>query len=143
MTVLKRFSEMYSDVCQTSPEDLASIYADNITFIDPITTHHGLGAVQDYFASLLHQAQRCEFDIATIAQVSEPHGNFTHVVNWTMLLVLKQGDKVITLDGTTQLTVEDDRIVYHKDYYDLGEMVYENIPLLGFIIRKIKKRLAT
>ncbi len=30
----------------------------------------------------------------------------------------------------------------HKDYYDLGEMVYEHVPILGFIIRKIKGKLA-
>jgi len=40
------------------------------------------------------------------------------------------------------LVSKDDIIVYHKDYYDLGEMVYEHIPLLGFFVKKIKKRLA-
>jgi hypothetical protein len=59
-----------------------------------------------------------------------------------MTLTLKGSDKVITLDGTTQLGVKDDIIVYHKDYYDLGEMVYEHVPLLGFVIKKIKGRLA-
>ena len=59
-----------------------------------------------------------------------------------MTLVLKRSTNVITLDGTTQLKVEDEKIIYHKDYYDLGEMVYEHIPLLGSIIKMIKRRLA-
>ena len=75
-----------------------------------------------------------------IASVSS--NSVTHIVNWTMNLKLKQSDKLITVDGNTQLTVKDDIIVYHKDYYDLGEMVYEHIPLLGFFVKKIKKRLA-
>ncbi|MDO6566154.1 nuclear transport factor 2 family protein [Alteromonas sp. 1_MG-2023] len=140
MTVLDRFSSMYADICQITLEDLASIYAVNVTFIDPITTHHGLGDVQHYFSHLLEQAERCEFDIAMIAPVES--NSITHLVNWTMTLKLKQSDKLITLDGNTQLTVQDDMIVYHKDYYDLGEMVYEHIPLLGFFVKKIKKRLA-
>jgi hypothetical protein len=59
-----------------------------------------------------------------------------------MTLVLKDNAKKITLDGTTQLGVDGDIIIYHKDYYDLGEMVYEHVPILGFIIKKIKGKLA-
>ena len=131
---------MYADICQITLSDLADIYASNVTFVDPITTHHGLNDVQAYFANLLEQAERCQFDISMIAPVSS--SSVTHIVNWTMNLKLKQSDKVIILDGNTQLTVENDKIVYHKDYYDLGEMVYEHIPLLGFFVKKIKKRLA-
>jgi hypothetical protein len=53
-----------------------------------------------------------------------------------MTLTLKDSDKQITLDGTTQLGVSDDSIIYHKDYYDLGEMVYEHVPILGFVVKK-------
>ena len=59
-----------------------------------------------------------------------------------MHLTLKTGNKYINVDGITQLKVVDDIIVYHKDYYDLGEMVYEHIPLLGYFVKKIKTRLA-
>lgn len=140
MTVLDRFSTMYADICQITLDDLANIYASNVTFVDPITTHHGLDDVQKYFANLLEQAESCQFDISMIAPVSS--NSVTHIVNWTMNLKLKQSDKLITVDGNTQLTVKDDIIVYHKDYYDLGEMVYEHIPLLGFFVKKIKKGLA-
>jgi len=140
MTVLDRFSTMYADICQITLDDLANIYASNVTFVDPITTHHGLDDLQKYFANLLEQAESCQFDISMIASVSS--NSVTHIVNWTMNLKLKQSDKLITVDGNTQLTVKDDIIVYHKDYYDLGEMVYEHIPLLGFFVKKIKKRLA-
>lgn len=148
MNVIERFCKIYTDLCQVSPDDLATIYGDDITFIDPITTHRGLVDVQHYFSNLLTQAQSCEFNIATIAACSNLHGSdnaasFTHVVNWTMTLTLKKGQKVITLDGTTQLNVENDIITYHKDYYDLGEMVYEHVPVLGFVIKKIKKSMSS
>lgn len=148
MNVIERFCKIYTDLCEVSSDDLATIYGENVVFVDPITTHRGLKEVQRYFANLLTQAQSCKFDIATIAQCSDmkrsdPEAPFTHVVNWTMTLTLKKGQKVITLDGTTQLKVENDIITYHKDYYDLGEMVYEHIPVLGFIIKKIKKSMSS
>lgn len=146
MDVIERFCKIYTDICQISPTELESIYANDILFIDPITTHRGIDEVKDYFANLLTQAQSCQFDIANIFTCSynssQSQSNVSHVVNWTMTLVLKNNAKVITLDGTTQLGVNNDRIIYHKDYYDLGEMVYEHVPILGFIIKKIKGKLA-
>lgn len=142
MDVINRFCKIYTDICQISPDDLGTIYAENIVFVDPITTHTGLVEVKGYFSNLLTQAKSCKFDIADILPCGENKKNITHVANWTMTLVLNSGDKTITLDGTTQLAVKDDIIVYHKDYYDLGEMVYEHVPLLGFVIKKIKRKLA-
>lgn len=146
MDVINRFCKIYTDICQISPNDLESIYASDITFIDPITTHRGIDEVKHYFSNLLTQAETCKFDISDIFRCSQQNAqnqtDVTHLVNWTMTLVLKNSDKKITLDGTTQLGVKDDIIIYHKDYYDLGEMVYEHVPILGFIIRKIKGKLA-
>jgi hypothetical protein len=143
MDVIERFCKIYTDICQISPEDLSSIYSDNVLFIDPITSHHGLAEVKGYFNNLLTQAKSCKFDIAHILSCGPNDSHVTHIANWTMKLTLNKGDKLITLDGTTQLGIKDDIIVYHKDYYDVGEMVYEHVPLLGFVIKKIKSRLAS
>lgn len=143
MNVIERFCRVYADICDVSPDELDKIYADNIVFVDPITTHQGLKQVKRYFANLLSQSKSCKFDIAHILECRTQDAPVTHVANWTMTLVLNQSNKIITLDGTTQICVENDMIVYHKDYYDLGEMVYEHIPLLGFVIKKIKRRLAS
>ncbi|AXT39793.1 nuclear transport factor 2 family protein [Alteromonas sp. BL110] len=146
MDVIKRFCKIYTDICQISPDDLEDIYASNIKFIDPITTHTGIDEVKSYFSNLLTQAETCKFDIADVFQCSlqnnQSQSQVTHVVNWTMTLELKNSTKRVTLDGTTQLGVDGDIITYHKDYYDLGEMVYEHVPILGFIIKMIKGKLA-
>ena len=150
MDVIGRFCKIYADICQISPDDLEHIYANDVLFVDPITTHRGIDEVKRYFSNLLTQAESCKFDIADILACSANgtelyptrHSNVTHIANWTMTLTLKDSDKQITLDGTTQLGVSDDSIIYHKDYYDLGEMVYEHVPILGFVIKKIKGKLA-
>jgi hypothetical protein len=142
MEVIQRFCKIYTDICKICIDDLNEIYSHDIVFIDPITTHRGLSAVKSYFSNLLEQAETCKFNIANILECAPSNCDITHIANWTMTLTLKGSDKVITLDGTTQLGVRDDIIVYHKDYYDLGEMVYEHVPLLGFVIKKIKGRLA-
>lgn len=146
MDVIERFCKIYTDICQISPDDLESIYAKDVVFVDPITTHRGIDAVKNYFSNLLTQAESCKFDIADVFDCdgnNTARTQVTHIVNWTMHLTLKGNNKHITLDGTTQLNVVDDIVAYHKDYYDLGEMVYEHVPILGFVIKKIKGKLAS
>ena len=91
MDVIGRFCKIYTDICQISPDDIEHIYADDILFIDPITTHHGIDEVKRYFSNLLTQAESCKFDIADIFTCSpngskehpSSHSKVTHIANWT------------------------------------------------------------
>ena len=47
----------------------------------------------------------------------------------------------IDVAGISHIRFEE-KIFYHRDYYDLGEMLYEHIPLYGWITRRLKARLA-
>jgi hypothetical protein len=35
---------------------------------------------------------------------------------------------------------ENDLITRQRDYYDAGEMIYEHLPLLGWAVRGVKRR---
>lgn len=143
MAVINRFKDLYQDLSSFNPELLHQVYADDIVFIDPITTHHGIQPVKSYFSKLISQAQSCEFAIDNIIPCDANAQDIDYVATWTMTLKVPQRSTAITLDGITQLRINNDRITYHRDYYDLGEMVYEHLPVLGWFTRKIKKRLAT
>ena len=45
---------------------------------------------------------------------------------------------LIHVDGITLLKIRDDKIYFHQDYYDMGQMVYEHVPLLKWVVNKIK-----
>jgi hypothetical protein len=53
---------------------------------------------------------------------------------------LQRGQE-LTLEGISQLRFADRRIIYQRDYYDLGAMLYEHLPLVGQVVRGIKRRL--
>jgi ketosteroid isomerase-like protein len=137
MTLIEQFSSFYTDLASMKIEALKDIYSDDVTFIDPIASHQGLPAVEGYFSKLLKNAKFCEFDIhETLAA-----GDRAYVVNWTMRFTSRRINKgrPVSVDGISKLTLENNKIVFHRDYYDLGQMVYEHVPLLGRIIKKIKR----
>lgn len=140
MTLIDKFCALYSTLDATTAEALASIYTQDVEFIDPIAHHHGLDAVKTYFAVLLENTEDCTFHISMIAP-SAPNEDIDYTVTWTMRLVLKNKSAPIQLQGISILKVRNEKIYYHRDFYDLGEMVYEHIPVLGWVIHKIKARL--
>lgn len=144
MNVLSRFRELYKQLAQLNIEQLEDIYHQDIVFVDPVTTHNGLNGVKHYFANLLANTRSCSFIIHNVIDCQDNSTDIQHVVTWTMTLEtsgLNRG-RPISLDGTSMLRVVDDKIILHRDYYDVGQMVYENVPVLGYFIKRIKKGLA-
>jgi ketosteroid isomerase-like protein len=140
MTAIRKFESFYTDLASMKIEQLANVYSQDVVFIDPIAAHEGIAAVENYFSKLLHNAKYCTFTIHEIQETTTDN----HVVTWQMVFTSSRMNKgkPIAVDGITILKIADDRVVYHRDYYDLGQMVYENIPFIGRIIKKIKKALS-
>ena len=44
------------------------------------------------------------------------------------------------LPGCSVVDVQDDQIIRQRDYYDAGEMIYEHLPVLGWAVRGVKRR---
>lgn len=49
-----------------------------------------------------------------------------------------------SVDGSSliEFSGPEGKAISHRDYFDMGEFVYERIPILKLIIQAIKKRLA-
>lgn len=137
MDIIDQFSMFYTDLASMKIDELSNIYSQDIVFIDPVEKHKGIASVENYFTRLLSSAKFCTFTIHSKLE-TEDSG---YLVTWTMKFTsksMKRG-KPISVDGITLLKIQDSKIVYHRDYYDLGQMVYENIPVLGRLIKKIKR----
>jgi len=139
LTMLKeKIAAFYQDLRASELTVLADIYAENIEFIDPVGQHQGLAQVTEYFAKLLDKTSVCTFDIARVYTLED-----TIFMAWTMHYAGagKSPDQLISVSGLSEMAIKDGRIIRQSDYYDLGAMVYENLPLLGQFIKLIRRRL--
>lgn len=136
--IIDRFKKLYSELNNDSLKQLPKVYSQNVTFIDPVGTHNGLTALTDYFHNLLEAEQPCRFTINDIAYVDN-----SGTVAWVMHYQhpkLNAGHP-LQLEGVSLVKVKDDLIYYQRDYYDLGQMLYEHVPVVGFLVKKLKSRL--
>lgn len=140
MQALKRFTEFYTHLTLDKLNQLDEIYGSDIEFIDPVTKVHGLDALTRYFFRVLEGTTHCRFDIHKINAI----GPNDAVIEWTMQFAHKQLNKgqAIEVDGVSVLRLNEDKITYHRDYYDMGAMLYEHVPLFGKLVSWLKARLA-
>ncbi|MEX3073470.1 nuclear transport factor 2 family protein [Vibrio alginolyticus] len=130
--------EVYQKLDKQNLHLLEEIYHPDVVFEDAAHRLEGRAALYDYFQSLYANVNRCDFVIDEQQQVGD-----TGFLTWRMELQhpkLQNGAPIL-VNGASHLKFSQGQVIYHRDYFDLGEMLYENLPLLGSVIRLVKQRL--
>jgi len=135
--LLDSFRALYENSSGLTREQLATIYEPGIIFKDPIHRLEGLDALSDYMATMYANVQQCSF-----TYLDEISADDRAVVKWDMEFRHKKlgGGKRIVVRGVT--IIEFRELIYsHEDIFDLGSMIYENVPVVGMQVRYLKQRL--
>jgi hypothetical protein len=70
-------------------------------------------------------------------------GKDSAYIKWNMYFSHpKLGKETHVVRGMTQIQFTD-RIYYHEDVYDMGQMIYEHVPVIGWAVKRLRKRMAT
>lgn len=139
-SVIERFKACYASFSSESINQLDTIYAPEALFVDPIHKVAGLAQITAYFSDMCTNLVACRF--IYLHQAVQGDCVF---IQWNMVFqhqTLAAGQE-ITVPGVTRLKIDRDLIIEHEDFYDMGAMVYEKVPLLGRLIRWLRQRLAT
>lgn len=132
--------ERYVDVMQNLQPDqleaLATVYAPGARFVDPFNDVRGIAAIQAVFAHGFAQCPGMRFTVQTRA-VDDDHA----LLRWRMLCDASPGG--LSIEGMSELIFgADGRVVEHVDYWDPAAQLYERVPVLGWLMRRIRRRLA-
>ena len=135
---IKSLQDFYKELTLERLDRLPLIYRENIHFIDPIHELNGLPALDQYFRDLMVNTSDCRFELQ-LAQCDDHKATMV----WTMVFRHPRlgGGREIEVDGVSLLKF-DDRIYFHRDYYDVSAMLHDHVPLLGSISRHLKQRIS-
>ena len=136
--LLERFKDNFKDLQQADWSQLGEIYADDIVFRDPVHELRGLVTLEDYFTTLCADLIDCRFEY--LDQVVSDDCAY---VKWIMRFRHPRlGNDLIEVRGVSHLRWSD-KIEFHEDFYDMGAMLYERLPVLGNVTRWLRLRLAS
>lgn len=136
--LIERFKSAFNELHPGVEMGLRQIYAPSIIFEDPAHRVEGLDALEAYFENLNAGlvTGRFEFAPATVT----PGSAF---LPWRMTLNLRRPKLLIEVDGISHLIFDQGQITHQRDYFDLGQLLYERIPILGAVVRAIRRRFAS
>lgn len=134
---LDTFLRTYQQLGTNNLHLLNEIYAESVEFQDPMHFVSGLDNLQRYFHNLYSNLKECRFEITDVIS-----NDGDAAIYWVMHYrhpKLNSG-KTVTVEGHSRLKGYDGRVHYHRDYLDLGAMLYEQIPVIGAFVKQVKRR---
>lgn len=124
---------------QLSPESLTkieSIYAKHARFVDPFNDLHGIESVRKVYAHMFESLDNPRFLVTRIASTG-PLGYMT----WTFSFSCR--GRAQSIEGCTQFELDAEGLItLHLDYWDAAKQVYEQIPVLGSVLRMLRRKLS-
>ncbi|PKG38476.1 nuclear transport factor 2 family protein [Psychromonas sp. Urea-02u-13] len=134
--LLTDFCRIYQGLESGNLQQLKDVYSPKIEFVDAVDSLQGIDALIEYFQHLYENMKYCRFIIENII---EENGQACLI--WRMEYAHHKinSGKMITVDGSSFLRFSD-KIDYHRDYVDMGQMLYEHLPVVGRVIKGIKNR---
>ena len=135
MNSLTEFREWVINLNESTLDDIVSYYDENVFFKDPFNEFNGREKLKKLFLHMFITFKNPHFVFIDTIENSE--GIF---LTWDFNLSYKE--KLFKIHGSSHLKLNDEKkIVYHRDYWDVGEELLLKIPLIkslyGFFQNKL------
>lgn len=115
---------------------LAALYAADARFKDPFNEVQGLPAITAVFEHMFRTLDSPRFVVT--GQIVRGH---QALLTWEFLFNFKGELRTQTVRGATHLQFDEaGRVSLHRDYWDAAEELYEKLPVLGTLLRWVKRR---
>jgi steroid Delta-isomerase len=119
---------------------LSRIYAANAYFRDPFNEVRGLSAIARIFDDMFARLADCRF---VIREVVADESGMMLTWDFTFRIRSYRPATVQTIHGASHVKFDAaGKIAYHRDYWDAAEELYAKLPLIGPVLRFLRRRLA-
>ncbi len=115
-------------------------YHPQVKFQDPVHKLEGSLAVKKYYQKLYENVDSIYFEFSDGVESDDKIA-----LTWRMFLKSPsiQSGSEITVDGVSIIKFDaGGKAIWHRDYFDMGEFIYERVPVLKSIIKYIKNKFA-
>ncbi len=136
---LQQYIEYYESMTPESVEQLRTLAAEDIHFRDPFNDLRGVEKVIEVMHDMFRDTIDPKFKIVESYQKEN-----MAPLKWEMPFIPKKmsSSEPWFVVGFSELRFNNAGLVCaHIDYWDAATYFYEKIPLIGFLIRQVKKRL--
>jgi steroid delta-isomerase len=132
--------KFYNEFSPDSVDEFSEFYSADAYFKDPFNEVRGLPAIQRIFSHMFKQVAEPRF--AVIETIADEHGA---MLIWEFYYRVKLWGKgqAQVMRGASHLRFDaTGKVNYHRDYWDTGEELYMKLPVMGSLMRGLRRALA-
>lgn len=138
--MLKRVESLFTGYTRENlQENVTQVYAKQVYFRDAFKHFDNAGEIRDYFIHGLSALNAAEFDFRRVIRSGDEF-----YIDWVMRLDFKK-----TPEGTWEESMgmthmrfnSEGKVIFHQDYWDPTDIVYQRIPIAKQLINFVKKRM--
>ncbi|MDT8999462.1 nuclear transport factor 2 family protein [Paucibacter sp. APW11] len=135
---LGRLIQLFENLQPGDVARLGECYSEAVYFRDPFNEVHSLAAMQAIFAHMFETLDAPRFVVSAAFSEGEQA-----LLIWDFHFRMKGQAQPRHIHGSSHLRFAlDGRCCYHRDYWDAAEELYEKLPVLGAVLRFIKRKLS-
>jgi predicted SnoaL-like aldol condensation-catalyzing enzyme len=135
---LNRYLTCFEQLTPERLDELTNLFAERAHFKDPFNDVWGRVAIRRVFAHMYRRLSGPHFTVT--AQALD--GNVA-LLHWHFTFKTRADGSVRTIEGMSRVRFDSNGLVAeHIDHWDAAEQVYAKIPLLGFVLRRLRAHLA-
>lgn len=134
---VERIVAMFEALAPADLARLGEIYTEEACFKDPFNEVSGVPAIRRVFEHMFATLDEPRFVIRDVI-VQGPQCFLT----WDFVFRMRRfrREPQLIRGGSHLVLAADGRITMHRDYWDAAEELYEKLPLVGGLMRWLKKR---
>lgn len=136
---VQAYADFFENITvDTTLHDYQKFFDDNVYFEDPFQKVFGITKVYTIFQHMYETLYQPSFKVDETLS-----GEGFAYLHWTFNFKRNNKDIVRTFSGVSRIEFnEAGTVISHVDYWDAAEHIYEQIPMLGSILRYIKSKIA-
>ena len=139
MVTLDSLIVFYENLVPADAERFGEFYTEDAYFKDPFNEVRSVEAIQRIFRHMFKQVEAPCFRISE--RIVDPRGDVVLVWELWYRSRLLGGEQIMR--GVSHLRfAADGRVNYHRDYWDASEELYAKVPVLGGLMRLLRRGLA-
>ncbi|WP_372662076.1 nuclear transport factor 2 family protein [Hydrogenophaga sp.] len=132
-----RVVDFYESLSPRSLRRLPTVYAEDARFIDPFNDVTGHADIQQVFEHMFVSVEAPRFEV--LHSITEGRECF---LLWNFRFRSRPGAPETRIHGGSHLRFAvDGRVVWHRDHWDPARELYENLPVLGWVLRRLRRHL--
>jgi len=130
----------FETITEATVPQLRDFYAADAYFKDPFNEVHKVEQIEQIFAHMFGPLSEPRFIVHTRIEQG-----FDAFLTWDFRFRIKKYKPDIeqVIRGGSHLRFDaQNKVCYHRDYWDAAEELYEKLPLIGGLMRFMKRRMA-